>query len=395
MSWLKKINAVINHVKPAPIELLIIQPTPFCNIDCSYCYLADRANNKRLSMDTLTWLCRRVFSSPFLGKQLTIVWHAGEPLVLPPSYYRQALGIIEQYAPKTLTIDHSIQTNGMLLNDEWITFIAEKNIHIGVSIDGPQRFHDTNRKNRAGRGTFTETLHGILQLQQAHLDFHVITVLTAESLKAPAEFFEFYLTNGITQVCFNIEEIEGPHRQSSLQSAETTNAYKDFLHYFLVKLKELPPNTLYIREISSTVGLITAPPSPIWNHQVEPLAILSMDVDGNLSTFSPELLGTHQSDYNNFVFGNVCTDSLDDMLNHPAFLRTHRDIRKGINNCKKFCAYFPYCGGGAPANKFFENNRLDSHETMYCRLTKKAQLDLILLDLETILQDIEEPSGEA
>jgi uncharacterized protein len=86
----KQVDSVLDSVQASMIELLIVQPTSFCNINCSYCYLPDRNNRTRLTIDTLAWLCRRVFTSGFLGERLSIVWHAGEPLVLSPAYYPPA-----------------------------------------------------------------------------------------------------------------------------------------------------------------------------------------------------------------------------------------------------------------------------------------------------------------
>lgn len=323
MFWAKKQDSVLNRVNPSTIELLIVQPTPFCNIDCSYCYLPDRGNRKRLTTDTLVWLCRRVFTSSFLGERLSVVWHAGEPLVLPTAYYREAFAIIDQYVPSTLAVNHCIQTNGMLISDEWVELITERGINVGISIDGPQPFHDQYRVTRSGKGTFAATLNGIRQLQLADVDFHVISVLTAESLGAADEFFDFYVANGIKRVGFNVEEIEGPHRQSSLQQTQMVDAYSEFMRRFLHRTKELPPGVLSVREFDSTVGIIGATKLPIWNHQTEPFAILSMDVEGNLSTYSPELLGAVHPEFNNFVFGNVHTHSLEEVLKHPALLRTH------------------------------------------------------------------------
>ncbi len=387
MLWAKKQDSVLNRINPSTIELLIVQPTPFCNIDCSYCYLPDRGNRKRLTTETLDWLCRRVFSSPFLGERLSVVWHAGEPLVLPPAYYREAFAIIDQYVPSALAVNHCLQTNGMLISDEWVELIIERGINVGISIDGPQLFHDQYRVTRSGKGTFSATLNGIQQLQQADVDFHVITVLTAQSLGAADEFFDFYVANGIKRVGFNVEEIEGPHRQSSLQQTHMVEAYSEFMRRFLHRTKELPPGVLSVREFDSTVGIIGATKLPIWNHQTEPFAILSMDVEGNLSTYSPELLGSVQPDYNNFVFGNVHTHTLEEVLKHPALLHTHQEIQNGIKQCQTQCAYYSYCGGGAPSNKLFENQSFDSHETLYCRLTIKHLIELVLSELESSLPE--------
>ena len=76
------------HMKE--IGLLILQPSPFCNIDCDYCYLAERSSTKKMSLEVLHKTLDRVFESGLVGGQLSVVWHAGEPLAVPLAYYEEA-----------------------------------------------------------------------------------------------------------------------------------------------------------------------------------------------------------------------------------------------------------------------------------------------------------------
>ncbi len=124
------------------IELLVVQPTPFCNIDCSYCYLPDRSSKAVMSDETLHNLFAQVFASGWASDGLSIVWHAGEPMVLPIEFYRRAFRTIEGLKPPDVAVRHSFQTNGTLVNDRWCEFFAEEDVKVGVSIDGPKRFHD-------------------------------------------------------------------------------------------------------------------------------------------------------------------------------------------------------------------------------------------------------------
>jgi uncharacterized protein len=370
----------------AQLELLVLQPTSFCNIDCSYCYLPARHVRRRMGLATLERIAERILASRHVGDQITVVWHAGEPLVLPIVYYEEAFALLENARPGRLKLDHSFQTNGMLLTESWATFIRDQGIRVGVSIDGPQRFHDRCRVTRRGRGTHEQTLAGIRNLQAAGADFHVITVLTAEALAAADEFFDFYVAHGIRQVGFNIEEIEGSHTRSSLQSADARQAYARFMRRILERLADSSPGTLTVREFVGALSAITNPSTPLCpNHQVEPLAIVSVDSVGNISTFSPELLGVAHRDYANFVFGNIHEHDLDDVLASAAFGRAHAAVRAGVRRCAETCAYFEYCGGGAPANKLFENGDFATTETLYCRLTKQTLLEVVLADLERSL----------
>src|SRR6202023_883381 len=113
-------------------------------------------------------------------------------------------------------IRHCFQTNGMLINDDWCRFFAATGASVGVSIDGPESINDINRVTRAGRGTFAQAFAGLQCLQRHNIEFSVISVLGAASLDKAQELHDFYVSNGITSVCFNIEEIEGPHTSSSL-----------------------------------------------------------------------------------------------------------------------------------------------------------------------------------
>jgi uncharacterized protein len=62
------------------LRLLVLQSTPFCNIDCSYCYLPHRTSRARMSLATLDLVCQRVFESARLDRKLEVAWHGGEPL---------------------------------------------------------------------------------------------------------------------------------------------------------------------------------------------------------------------------------------------------------------------------------------------------------------------------
>ncbi len=168
------------------IQLLVVQPTPFCNIDCRYCYLPDRTNKSVVAEATLANLFSQVFASGWVRDGVTIVWHAGEPMVLPIDFYRRAFRLIDGLKPADVAVTHSFQTNGTLIDDAWCEFFAAEQISVGVSIDGPQRLHDINRRTRSGHGTFERTIAGIRRLRRHGVPFHVISVLSPESLAAPA-----------------------------------------------------------------------------------------------------------------------------------------------------------------------------------------------------------------
>jgi uncharacterized protein len=369
---------------PGPLELLVLQPTPFCNINCSYCYLPNRQSTRRMSADTLDRIFRWVFDSGLAREPFTLLWHAGEPLVVPVSFYETAGELLARRNVAGLPILQSFQTNATLIDAGWCSFLRRPDVHLGVSVDGPDFLHDRYRRTRQGRGTLDCVLGGIHLLHDQGISFEVITVLTADSLDYPDELFDFYQSNGIGSIGFNVEEIEGPHTDSSLQRTGTTERFRRFLTRFLMLARAADP-PLLVRELETSAAALLGArryDPGARTQENKPWAIVNVDCDGNFGTYSPELLGVPSPTHGGFTLGNVATDTLDAAHASARFQRLESEIGRGVQMCQESCAYFPFCGGGPPANKYFENRTFASTETLFCRLHKKVCLDVTLELLE-------------
>jgi uncharacterized protein len=372
--------------------MVIIQPTPFCNINCSYCYLPDRSNKHVISQATVTKLFTELFASGWNNPELTVLWHAGEPLAVPISFYREAFATIERLRPKDgpwpVRVRHSFQTNGMLIDDAWCDFFKEWNVGVGISIDGPRELHDANRKTRSGAGTFDKTIAGVRRLRDAGYPFHILSVLGRASLEMPEEMLAFYVSEGIDHVCFNVEESEGDYVSDLFQGAELRQRYETFLRTFW-HLARADGRVKFVREIDHALPRVFRPEGVrARNIQVEPLGMINVDSHGNVSSFSPELLGYKNADYGDFLLGNINRQSLAEIYQTSVDSAFLRDIRKGVEACRAHCEYFSVCGGGAPVNKFFENGRFDSTTTSFCTLTQMVPTDLILEALDKFEQTL-------
>jgi uncharacterized protein len=369
------------------IATVVVQPTPFCNINCSYCYLPGRTVKASMSQATVRTLFEKVFASGWYGTDLTVIWHAGEPLVMPVSFYEQAFTAIDALRPAGLRVHHSLQTNGMLLSAQWCALFRKWQVGVGVSIDGPRRFNDAHRLTRDRRSTYDKTIAGIRLLRNERIPFHVITVLTEDSLAAPEEMLRFFREQGITEVCFNVEESEGAHVSQLFAGQDPQGLYRSFLARFWVAARATGDIGM-IREIDGVLPRIFRPSEEaVRNVQVEPFGMLNVDVHGNVATFSPELLGLKSAQYADFLIGNILRDSLAQMRDSPALAAMTRDIRAGCERCQRECQYFSVCGGGAPVNKLTENGSFDSTRTQFCALTQMVPTDLVLDAFARLVQD--------
>ena len=375
---------VLQTTEFGTIKLVVVQPTPFCNLNCDYCYLPDRLSKHRLSLDLIEPIFKNLFQSQFIGKEFTVVWHAGEPLTMPITFYESAFNKIEQldrqFNSSRCLISHAFQTNGTLINQAWCDLIKKYQVQVGVSLDGPAFLHDAHRKTRKGLGTHASTMRGISLLQANEIDFSVIAVLTNNSLNYPEEIFNFFLEHQIRNVGFNIEETEGANASSSLAKDIVEEQYRTFMK----RLYELAKSTngyFQVREFEQTKNFIYEKCNAL-RGQFTPFTMINIAYNGNFSTFSPELLSMKSSIYGDFILGNVQQDSFDSICQTDKFQRIDRDIQAGVELCKNTCQYFSLCGGGAPSNKYFENGSFATSETMYCKYTKKIITDIVLEDIE-------------
>src|SRR5207244_9553146 len=132
-----------------------------------------------------------VFSNGLVQQSFTLLWHAGEPMVVPLAFYERAAELLARFDKEGVLVNQSFQTNATLINAEWCELIRRLKIHIGVSVDGPAFLHDRRRRTRQGAGTLARVLAGIRCLREHDIPLHVITLLSADSSANPRERFDF------------------------------------------------------------------------------------------------------------------------------------------------------------------------------------------------------------
>ena len=374
--------------RAACTRLLILQPTPFCNLDCSYCYLPGRSRTDRMEVATARRAAERLRADGLAGDALTVVWHAGEPLAVPRAFYEGAFAAIAEALGPDCRVTHAVQTNATLIDDAWCELFVRHRVRVGVSVDGPAALHDAHRRGRDGRGSHARVLQGLARLRAHGLAPHAIAVVTRAALEAPDAFFDFFAQQGFHELGCNFDEAEGVHGHSSLEGHEAAHAA------FLERLLErslLSGSTLVVRELAAALHRVAEPLPRFdagalggWpdNAQVQPLALVTVAWNGDFGSYSPELLGQRHDAFDDFVLGNVAREGYVEALARARSVRLWRAIAAGVTACEQRCAYFGLCGGGAPVNKLAEHGCLDSAETLYCRSMVQRPLQAVLRRLE-------------
>lgn len=169
---------------------VMLIPTLGCPSKCRYCWSSD-VNSPKMSMDTVRdvveWL------QDIRDHQVTFTFHGGEPLLAGADFYREALPVLSE-GLSFLDPAFAIQTNLWLMTPEIAEVLAEYNVPVGSSIDGPKEINDLQR----GDGYFDKTLKGYAIAREHGLDVRFICTFTSESVERKEEIFRFFLENGLT-----------------------------------------------------------------------------------------------------------------------------------------------------------------------------------------------------
>ncbi len=178
-----------------------------CNLACRYCYYLGKGPSdpesapSRMSEDLLEdYIAQHIAASP--DEIIRFSWHGGEPTVLGVDYFRKIVEIQRAYRPAGRTIANGMQTNGTLLDEEWGRFLAAEGFSVGLSLDGPRELHDRYRLTLAGRSSFDEAMRGYGILRRHGVPTDILCVLSAYSVRRPAEVYGFFREIGASYVTF-------------------------------------------------------------------------------------------------------------------------------------------------------------------------------------------------
>ena len=183
-----------------PLYVMLKPTGAHCNLACKYCYYLEKnklyptAQRHLMSDEMLEQFTREYIEAQTMN-QMLFTWHGGEPLLRSIDFYRKALSLQQKYAGGR-RIDNVIQTNGTLLTDEWCEFFAQNHWLVGISIDGPQPYHDHYRLTAAGKPSWKKVMQGIKLLKKHGVEWNAMAVVNAYNVNHPLEFYRFFKENG-------------------------------------------------------------------------------------------------------------------------------------------------------------------------------------------------------
>ncbi|MGR3807326.1 anaerobic sulfatase maturase [Pasteurella testudinis] len=199
-----------------PFHLMAKSASSLCNIQCDYCFYLDKPHHRAMKMndEILTnYIKNYIQQAP--QQQVTFIWQGGEPTLSGLDFFQRAVTLQQRYAGNK-TIHNSLQTNGILLNDNWCRFFKQHNFLIGISLDGTESMHDGYRKNKSGKGTWRQVMNAVDLLQKHKVIFNTLTVIHRQNAKCGQALYQFLKSLGVDYMQF-IPLMDTPEQQAAAQ----------------------------------------------------------------------------------------------------------------------------------------------------------------------------------
>ena len=219
----------IKHTKPVLITedfQVFLKPVGArCNLRCSYCYYLEKGDiygldEKTVMNDETLENCISQHFSASSGATVLFTWHGGEPLLAGIDFYEKVLSFQKKYLPQGKSFLNGIQTNGMLITKEWSEFLAVNRFIVGISIDGPEVFHNAMRQTLNKCGSFEKTLNAYCLLREYGVNAEILCVVNSYNVGRPLEVYEFFKSLGSRYITFItlVEKGNGGVEMSSHES---------------------------------------------------------------------------------------------------------------------------------------------------------------------------------
>lgn len=185
-----------------PYLSLLVKPAgPDCNLDCTYCFYRCKAalypetKMHRMSLEVLERFIADYLRMRF--PHTSFGWQGGEPTLMGLDFFRHAVDFQRKYASPEQVVTNGLQTNAMLIDEDWARFCAEENFLVGVSLDGPGDIHDYYRRTPGGKPSWQRVMEGVERLKEAGAEFNILAMATPKSAACPERIYDFFMEQSL------------------------------------------------------------------------------------------------------------------------------------------------------------------------------------------------------
>ena len=341
-----------------------------CNMRCKYCYYLDKAalyDYRQPQMDEA--LLENYIRANIEGNNSPVIafaWHGGEPLLAGKEFFRKAVALQQRYA-EGRTVENSIQTNGLLVDDEWCAIFRDNNFLVGVSIDGPESIHDAHRVDAGGNPTFARVMKGIERLYRNRVEYYTLTIINIHGQGRGAEVYNFLRQISVFMQFLPVAEllcdgrVQSPENQGADIAPWSVSA-KGFGQFMCDIFDVWVKNDVgrrYVQLFDATLALMVG---------VQPSVCSLCETCGSGLTVE------HNGDvyccdhfvYPEYKIGNIHTDRLADLAYCDRQFEFGVAKRALLPRECRHCKFYNLCHGECPKHRFICDNTGEYGKNYLC-----------------------------
>jgi uncharacterized protein len=323
----------------------------------------------------------------------TIAWQGGEPTLMGLEFYRRSIECEQKYARSGMTIAHTLQTNGTLLDDEWCIFLRENNYLVGLSFDGPRELHDAYRVDKAGNPTFDRVLHAARLLQEHHVDFNILCSVSAANVAHPVDVYRFFRDDAGVQFIQFIPIVERDNETGFQEGntvtdrSVTAEQWGRFLIAIFDEWVTRDVGHVFVQHFDAALAASAGAPPPVCIFSPTCGTALALEHNGDLYSCDHFV----EPDY---LLGNILDTPLIELVSSDAqrqFGLNKRDVLPLY--CQKCPVRFA-CHGECPKNRFIETPTGESGLNYLCAGYRAffAHIDQPMKRMTTLLRQGRAPA---
>ena len=322
---------------------------PACNLECGYCYYLEAATlfpvREKFHMSEATledYVRQYMTASP--GPEILFVWHGGEPTLAGLDFYRRVMELQRKYLPDGKSFRNNLQTNGILLDNEWCSFLADNHFDVGLSIDGTKWVHDTYRRDHLGNGTYDMVAESIRRLQSHGIQPDLLCTVTSVSVKEPLSVYRVLrdFDTGWIQFIPIVRRTQDGEVTPESVSGEAygrflRTVFNEWIHHDLDRL-----NVQLFAEMSLVWS--GGSPSVCW---MSPTCgrVLIIEHDGGIYSCDHFVNREH-------YIGNLAYSPLSQLVDSEVQRRFGENKQRLLPQQCRSCSWLEVCNGGCPKDRF-------------------------------------------
>ena len=366
-----------------PVYVMLKPVGAVCNLACEYCYYLEKGKlypevkNHVMSEALLEKFIKEYLECQTM-QQVLFTWHGGETLMRPISFYKKALELQKKYAGGR-QIDNCIQTNGTLLNDDWCKFFKDNNFLVGVSIDGPQKFHDAYRRNKQGLPSFYKVMKGIERMKKFGVEYNAMAVVNDYNVDYPIEFYQFFKDIECRYIQFTpIVERLATHQDGTCLTSPVENENDIKLAPFSVNADKWGDFlcTVFDEWLKEDVGqyFVQIFDTTLANWVGEQPGVCSLARTcghAGVMEFNGDVYACDHFVFPEYKLGNIYHQTITEMMYSEKQLKFGADKYDKLPKQCKDCEFLFACYGECPKNRFIQTVDGEPGLNYLCRGYKK------------------------